>query len=133
MGLNIDFYNKCKTAFLGYSYYTIHVLREYACAMVGATDEEDDKAKEAFPNLVWHSDCEGYYVGFLPEEWSEESHLWVGSVEGLYKELQKISSNMIKNDYDGTAKEILQDFLKAFAEIEYNPEEGDRYTYIIFH
>jgi hypothetical protein len=142
MGLDISFYNfnEDKHAHIGWSYHTIHILRIYACQMVGATDESDEKAKEAFPNLVWHSDAEGYYVGFLPsdvtgngwEPWPKESQLWVGSVEGLYKELQKVSSHMIANKYEGDAKEVLQRILQAFQEINYNPEETYRYAYIIF-
>jgi len=139
MGLDIEFYLEEKHASLDYSYHTIHILREYACKMVGAISEDDEKPKENFPNLVWHSDCEGYYVGFLPSdnpnnpEWSKDSQLWVGSVEGLYKELQKISTHMIANNFEGEAKKILSDFLRCFAEIGYDSEENGRYVYIVFH
>jgi len=139
MGLDIEFYLEGKHASLDYNYSTIHILREYACKMVGAENEEHEKAKEAFPNLVWHSDCEGYYVGFLPsdnpnnEEWFKDSQLWVGSVQGLYKELQKISAHMIANKFEDKAKEILSDFLQCFNEIGYDPEENGRYAYIVFH
>jgi hypothetical protein len=134
-GLVIDFYNRDlnKYASLDYDYHRIHILRDYASAMVGAKDEDDEKARQEFPNLVYHHDAEGYYVGFLPDTWDKESQLWVGSVEGLYKELQRISAYMIETKYDGEAKEILREFLEAFTEIEYNPEENYRHTYIVFH
>jgi len=144
MGLDITFYNlneKDQTYHIGWSYHTIHILRRYACNMVGAADEDSKEAKQNFPNLIWHSDAEGYYVGSLPsdyqgtflEEWNEQSQLWVGSVKGLYKELQKISTHMMANKYDGEAKEVLQRLLQAFQAIKYDPEESSRYAYIIFH
>ena len=144
MGLDITFYNlneKDQTHHIGWSYSTIHILRRYACSMVGATDEDSKEAKQNFPNLIWHSDAEGYYVGSLPsdyqgndwEEWNEQSQLWVGSVKGLYKELQKISTHMMANKYDGDAKEVLQRLLQGFQAIDYDIEESSRYAYIIFH
>jgi len=132
MGLDIDIYLYNKNAQLDYGYHTIHILREYACKMIGATDEDDPKAKQEFPNLIWHSDAEGYYVGFLPEEWDLESHLWVGSVEGLYNELQRISADMIQTNYDGDAKRILSEILELFSKVEYTPDDS-RFTFIIFH
>ncbi len=133
MGLYIDFYLEEKNAHIHYNYHTIHILREYACKMVGAKDEDDTLAKEQFPNLVWHSDAEGYYVGFLPDDWNSESHLWVGSAEGLWKELQRISAHMIETKYEGSAKEILSDLLRLFSEVGYNAEENGRYLYVVFH
>jgi hypothetical protein len=147
MGLDITIYNlneKDKSAHIGWSYSTIHILRRYACVMLGLPDnndsESDPKARAAFPNLVWHSDAEGYYVGSLPsdyhgndyEEWNERSRLWVGSVKGLYEELQKVSAHMIANKYEGEAKEVLQRLLQMFQDVNYNPEETYRYAYIIF-
>lgn len=144
MGLSIGFYNtnENKEAHLHYNYHGIHILRDYALSMIGIENgkEEDPKAREEFPNLIWHSDAEGYYVGFLPsdcdgsgyEPWNGQSQLWVGSVEGLYKELQKVQRHMLKNEYEGEAKGILLDFLKAFADIEYDPDENSRYTVVIF-
>jgi hypothetical protein len=141
MGLDIVLYNhnKNKSAGLHWSYHTIHILRDYACTMIDAKDEDDKKAKQQFPNLVWHSDAEGYYVGFLPsdsesnpEEWNEDSQLWVGSVEGLYKELQRVSTHMIQNGYEGDAKEVLKKLLQLFADVEYEPEEDDRNMIITF-
>jgi hypothetical protein len=133
MGLDIDFYLDNKNAHIHYNYHTIHILREYACKMVGAKDEDDPLAIEQFPNLVWHSDAEGYYVGFLSNDWTNDSHLWVGSVEGLYAELQRISAHMIQTKYEGDAKAILADILQLFAQVGYNQEENGRYAYIVFH
>ena len=136
MGLDITFYNLNNDlhSSLSYSYSTIHILRRYACDMIGAKDENSSKAMWEFPNLVWHCDAEGFYVGFLPDKpWNKGSQLWVGSVEGLYKELLRVQAHMLKNGYEGDAKKILMDFLKAFADIEYDPEENTRWIYIVFH
>lgn len=142
MGLDFTFINQnnMKEASFHYSYSGIHVLRIYALQMIGlpanTENETDPKAIENFPNLVYHNDAEGYYVGSLPsdfnESWPKEAQLWVGSVKGLYKELQKINAHMLANSYDGAAKEILQSFFKAFQEIEYDPEENAQYVTIIF-
>lgn len=131
MGLYITFYLEGKQAHVTFSYGTIHILRMYACNMVGAKDEDDSLAIENFPNLVWHSDCEGYYVGFLPEEWDKKSQLWIGSVEGLYQELQKISVHMIANNFDGEAKEVLKRLLGLFNEVDFD-EENCGEAYIVF-
>lgn len=142
MGLSIDFYNlnEDKHAHLHYSYHGIHILRRYACDIVGAKDENSKEAIAEFPNLVYHSDAEGYYVGFLLsdcdgsswEEWSPKSQLWVGSVQGLYKELLKVQAHMLKNEFEGDAKKILMDFLKAFADMEYDSEDNIRDFIIVF-
>jgi hypothetical protein len=136
MGLDIELYNtnNDKQASIHWSYSTIHVLRKYACTMINVTDERD--AKTVFPNLVWHDDCEGFYVGFLPnddnDEWTSDSQIWVGSVKGLYRELQKIATHMLQNNFEGEAKDILLRLLKMFTDVEYDPEESYRYAYIIF-
>jgi len=100
--------------------------------MVGAEDENDMKAKEAFPNLVWHSDAEGYYVPVLPRDWTLDSHIWIGNLNGLYVELQKVSAHMIQADYEGEAKRILKEMLQLFANVAYNSEEPCRHAVMVF-
>jgi hypothetical protein len=132
-------YLEDKNAHIHFNYDGIHILRDYALKMVGANDEDSDLAREHFPNLIWHSDAEGYYVGFLPvdydqtDEWNKQSQLWVGSVEGLYKELQKISTHMIQTKYEGEAKQVLADLLSLFEQVGFDAEENGRYAYIVFH
>ena len=142
MGLDFTFINEAnmKEAHFHYSYSGIHILRRYALQMIGLPNdtnfETDPKAIENFPNLIYHNDAEGYYVGTLPsdfnESWSKESQLWVGSVKGLYRELQRINAHMLANNYEDDAKTILQSFFKAFQEIEYDPEENASDVFIIF-
>lgn len=145
MGLDITFFNQNtnKEAGLHYNYHGIHILRDYALSMLGieAGKEDDPEARKEFPNLIWHNDAEGYYVGFLPVDcttsdgwhpWDEKSQLWVGSVEGLYKELIRVQAHMLKNEFKGDAREILEEFLTAFAKIDFDLEENVRYVGIIF-
>ena len=132
MGLDIYLYANDKQSHIGWSYHTIHILRDYAAHMVGCKDEQDEKAIENFPNLNYHNDAEGYYVGFTPDDWNKDSQLWVGSVEGLYKELQKISVHMIQTDYEGTAKKVLKELLGLFVEVEYDQEENGANAYMRF-
>lgn len=142
MGLDYTFINETnmKQSHFHYNYSGIHILRKYALEMIGlpadTAKETDPKAIENFPNLIYHNDAEGYYVGTLPsdynESWPKEAQIEIGSVKGLYRELQRINAHMLANNFEGDAKEILQSFFKAFQEIEYDPEENARYVFIIF-
>lgn len=131
--ITFSYYNK--RADVTWAYHVLHWLRSYALQMVGvepdlAMDKEDSpQAREHFPNLCYHYDGEGYYVGTLPsdhgESWPTEAQIAVGSVEGLYKELQKISAHMIQHDYSGDAERPLADLLRLFEEVEYDSENPE--------
>jgi len=132
MVLDITLYANGKEAHIHFSYHTIHILRDYASQMVGGKDEDSEVARREFPNLVWHNDAEGYYVGWLPDDWKLEAHIHVGSVEGLYKELQRIATHMLQTKYEGNAKKILQYLLDLFVQVGYDVEENCGDAFIEF-
>lgn len=132
MGLDITLFVDNDQSHVHFSYHTIHILRDYAAQTIGEENEDSKKAQETFPNLIWHNDTEGFYVGWLPEDWPMESQIHVGSVEGLYKELQRISAHMIQTEYEGEAKRVLQALLKLFADLEYDLEENASDAFIQF-
>jgi hypothetical protein len=135
MTTSFSFFNRYSGKQASFSYTTsaIHWLRLYAIhnilGLPRETDNETHKKVVAeFPNLCYHDDGEGYYVGITRkdcnEDWPLSAQIWVGSVKGLYQELQRVNAHMLAHNHEGGAKEILQSFFKAFEEIEFNPDEA---------
>jgi hypothetical protein len=119
----------------------IHWLRLYAIHnILGLPREIDNETHKTviaqFPNLCYHDDGEGYYVGItrtdFNKEWPLNAQIWVGSVRGLYRELQRVNAHMLADNHQEGARDVLQEFFKAFQEIEYDPEENAQYVFIIF-
>jgi hypothetical protein len=143
MGTSFTFINEInmKRSHFSYGCSAIHSLRLYAINdMLDLPRETDNethaKVVEQFPNLCYHDDGEGYYVGITRKDfnrdWPLDAQIWVGSVKGLYRELQRVNAHMLANNYEGDAKTVLQSFFKAFQEIEYDPEENEQYVVIFF-
>ncbi len=59
-----------------------------------------EEAMERFPNLFWHSDCDGEYtIDGEVKPWDKPGRLETGNSKGLLEELQHIKDNLpAKND-----------------------------------
>lgn len=98
-----------------FSYHGLHEIRYMAYRSIGGKlDEREwykeqanettetpeyDKALAKFPNLYWHSDCDGKYTrrGRV-ESFDKPGNLQTGNSVGLLKELQFVKDNLPVND-----------------------------------
>lgn len=95
-----------------FSYHGIHEIRYMAYRSIGGSlsfadwhhqqsegGEEYDKTLDKFPNLCWHSDCDGSYT--LTDEvepFDKLTNLSTGNSKGLLEELQFVKDNVPRND-----------------------------------
>lgn len=94
----------------GYSYSGLHYIRWMAHRSIGGTmdfsefmesqrceNEEYIKTRDKFPNLLWHSDCDGTYtLRGKVEPFDTSGDLLHGNSRGLLEELKFIKEELPK-------------------------------------
>lgn len=98
-----------------FSYHGLHEIRYMAYRSIGGKLSESDwyheqaaenretpeydKALAKFPNLYWHSDCDGNYTldGHI-ESFETPGSLQTGNSKELLEELQFVKDNLPRND-----------------------------------